>query len=71
MPLRVEQLDEPRAIQEEIDRARAEISRSVLTLRERVDEATDWRAWVRRRPLLLVAGALAVGFWLGWRRSKK
>ncbi|HCF58987.1 MAG TPA: hypothetical protein DFS52_13475 [Myxococcales bacterium] len=70
MPERVEQLNEPKAIQEEIDRARAEISRSVLTLRERVDEATDWRTWVRRRPVLVVVAALTVGLWLGWRRGE-
>ena len=67
MAERVEELNEPRAIQEEIERARDEITRSVLTLRERVDEATDWRTWVRRRPAMVMGAAFGLGMWLGWR----
>ena len=58
---------DPAEIQADIARAREEIARSVLTLRERMNEARDWRTWVRRRPVAAVGGALALGFWLGWR----
>ena len=60
---------DPAAIQADIARAREEIARSVLTLRERMSEARDWRSWVRKRPVVAVGGALALGFWLGWRRA--
>jgi len=58
---------DPAAIQAEIDRARDEISRSVLALRERVSSAKDWRRWVRGRPRTLFLIALAAGLWLGFR----
>ncbi len=60
---------DPREIQEEIDRARAQIADSVLALRERVSAATDWRAWYRRRALWFLASAFAAGVWLGYRRA--
>ncbi len=56
-------------IQEEIDRARSLITDSVLVLRERVNEATDWRAWYRRRTAWIVGAAFATGLWLGYRRA--
>ncbi|MGC4114411.1 MAG: DUF3618 domain-containing protein [Myxococcales bacterium] len=58
---------DPAVIQADIARAREEIARSVLTLRERMSEARDWRTYVRKRPVLVVGAALALGFWLGWR----
>jgi ElaB/YqjD/DUF883 family membrane-anchored ribosome-binding protein len=60
---------DPQRIQEEIERARTEITTSVLALRERVSAATDWRVWVRRQPLMPLGAAFAVGFWLGFRRT--
>jgi ElaB/YqjD/DUF883 family membrane-anchored ribosome-binding protein len=63
----IKELREPALIQAEIERAREEITRSVLALRERVNEATDWRTWVRRRPALALTVAFGVGFWLGYR----
>lgn len=60
---------DPKEIQEEIDRARAQISDSVLVLRERVSAATDWRAWYRRRTIWVLASAFAAGLWLGYRRA--
>lgn len=56
-------------VQEEIDRARALITDSVLVLRERVSEATDWRAWYRRRTAWVLGAAFAAGLWLGYRRA--
>ena len=62
---------DPGQIQAEIAQARDEIASSVLALRERMSEATDWREWVRRRPYLLLACALATGAWLGFRRAQR
>jgi hypothetical protein len=56
-------------IQQEIDRARSLIADSVLVLRERVNEATDWRAWYRRRTAWILGAAFAAGLWLGYRRA--
>ena len=60
---------DPAAIQADIAKAREEITRSVLALRERMSQARDWRRWVRRRPALALGGALALGMWLGWRSA--
>ncbi len=60
---------DPERIQEEIERARAEITTSVLALRERVSAAIDWRAWYRRQPLVPLVAVFAVGFWLGFGRA--
>lgn len=49
----------------EIDRARARVAASLTTLGEKVANRRDWRAWVRERPALVVAGALALGFLCG------
>jgi hypothetical protein len=49
----------------EIDRARARVAASLATLGEKVTRRSDWRAWVRERPTLVVAGALALGFLCG------
>jgi hypothetical protein len=68
---RMRQVRDPAIIQAEIERAREEIIRSVLVLRERVTAATDWREWVRRRPLVWVGAAFASGVWLGYRRRRE
>lgn len=64
------QMRDPVAIQQEIERAREDITRSVLALRERVTLATDWREWVRRRPGITVAAAFGIGFWIGYRSGR-
>lgn len=61
---------DPAAIQADIERARDEITRSVLALRERVNQATDWREWARRRPVILLTVAFAAGIWLGYRSGR-
>jgi hypothetical protein len=58
----------PAALRAEIERTRAELATSVSALREEVATATDWRAWVSKRPMVCVGAALMVGFWLGYRR---
>ncbi len=49
----------------DIDRARARVAASLSTLGEEVARRGDWRTWVRERPTLVLAGALALGFLLG------
>jgi hypothetical protein len=49
----------------DIARARARVAASLSTLGEEVARRGDWRAWVRERPTLVIAGALALGFFFG------
>lgn len=60
--------DELRVIQEEIARARAEVARSVMALRNRVAHSVDWRSWVRSRPRVAFLLSFGLGVWLGMRR---
>jgi hypothetical protein len=57
----------PEQIRADIDRARAEIARSVAELSAEVTARADWREWVRRRPSAILGGAFLVGLWLGSR----
>ncbi|HEX8824403.1 MAG TPA: DUF3618 domain-containing protein [Archangium sp.] len=52
-------------IRAEIERTRSELVHSVTVLREEVAWRTDWREWVRRRPLTCVGAAFFVGFLIG------
>ena len=36
--------------------------------RDEVARRTDWRRWIRRRPVPFFGAAIALGFWLGYRR---
>jgi hypothetical protein len=63
---------EPNDINVEIERAEAEIARaresvaeSITALERQISSTLDWREWVRRRPILAVAGAFAAGALLG------
>lgn len=58
----------PAALRAEIERTRAELATSVTALREQVSQATDWREWVRKRPLLAVGAAFMIGLLLARRR---
>ena len=51
--------------EQEIARTRERVSQSVLALRQAVARETDWREWVRRRPLAFLGGAFALGVILG------
>jgi hypothetical protein len=52
-------------IRTDIERQRGELSRSVVALRGRVAELTDWRRQVREHRRELVIGAAVVGFAVG------
>jgi hypothetical protein len=52
----------------DVERARERVASSMLALRDEVARKTDWRSWVRRQPTAFFGAAVAVGFWLGYRR---
>ena len=52
----------------DVERARARVASSMLALRDEVVRKTDWRRVVRRQPAAFLGAALALGFWLGYRR---
>jgi hypothetical protein len=52
----------------DVERARERVESSLLALRHEVVRRTNWRGWVRRRPVAFVGGAIALGFLLGYRR---
>ena len=58
----------PDEVRAQIERARNQIAASALALRREVAAKTDWREYVRRRPLQFIVGALLVGWLLGNRR---
>jgi hypothetical protein len=58
---------DPEQIRAEIDRTRAELAATVAQLSAEVTARADWREWVRRRPVLFVGGAFALGLWLAER----
>lgn len=58
----------PAEVRVEIARARAQITVSAAALKEQVAQLPEWREWVRKKPGLFIAGAFALGFYLGYRR---
>jgi hypothetical protein len=52
-------------IRRDIDMQRHDLGRSVLALRGRVNELTDWRRQVREHRSQLIVGAAVAGFALG------
>jgi hypothetical protein len=52
----------------DVERARERVASSMMALRDEVARKTDWRSWVRRQPTPFLGAALALGFWLGYRR---
>jgi hypothetical protein len=52
----------------DVERARERVASSMLALRDEVARKTDWRSWVRRQPAPFLGAAVALGFWLGYRR---
>jgi len=57
------------AAEADLARDRERVAQSVMALRNEVARRTDWRQWVRKRPMTILAGALIVGFLWGHRRS--
>jgi hypothetical protein len=55
--------------EEDVARARARVAESVMALRNEVVKRTDWREWIRRRPVTYLAAAFAIGFLWGHRRG--
>jgi hypothetical protein len=55
----------------DVERARERVTSSVLALRDEMVRRTDWRTWIRRRPLPFLGAAIALGFWLGFRRYRR
>lgn len=60
--------DELARAESDVARARQRVAQSMEALRNEVARQVDWRSWVQRQPGLFVAGAFALGFWLGRRR---
>jgi hypothetical protein len=56
-----ESVRDPAAIRAGIERARQEVEQSVQDLRKSVTQTLSWRAFVRRHPVAVFSGALAVG----------
>jgi len=52
----------------DVERARERVTSSIVALRDEVVRKTDWRGWVRRQPVPFFGAAVALGFWLGYRR---
>lgn len=55
----------PEQIRRDIELERAQLSRSVESLRGRVAELTDWRRQVREHRSQLIVGAAVAGFAIG------
>jgi hypothetical protein len=52
----------------DVERARERVASSMLALRDEMVRKTDWRSWIRRQPTAFFGAAIALGFWLGYRR---
>jgi hypothetical protein len=53
------------AIEAELERARDRVAASVRALGDEVARRSDWREWLRAHPVLILAGAAALGFLAG------
>ena len=58
---------ELRRAEAELSHAREELVRSIQDVEGEVTRILGWRAWIRRKPLLLLGSAFALGFFLGRR----
>lgn len=56
---------DPSEIRSEIERTREEIAQSLITLKSSVNDATDWKGYVRRQPWTFIGGAFALGLLIG------
>jgi len=65
-----EETAEIQRIEAEIAVKRERVVASFSELRRRMVKATDWRGWVRKHPVAWIAGAVTVGFLLGYRGGR-
>jgi hypothetical protein len=65
---RTEPFSEVARAEAAVERSRERVERSVTALRAAVARRTDWRAWIARRPALVLGAAVLLGFVLGYRR---
>jgi hypothetical protein len=47
--------------------SRDQVARSIMELQREVARVVDWRAWIRRKPLVAVSVAFGLGLLLGRR----
>ncbi len=59
--------ERPDEIKQHIGTERERLGENLEHLEHKVRSAADWRAWVRRKPLLAFAAAFAAGLWLATR----
>ena len=65
-----EETAEIQRLEAEIAVKRERVVASFSELRRRMVRATDWRGWVRKHPVAWIAGAVTVGFVLGYRGGR-
>ena len=65
---RTEPFSEVARAEAAVERSRERVERSVTALRAAVARRTDWRAWIARRPGLVLGAAALLGFLWGYRR---
>ncbi len=56
-----------RETEAQIARTRQRLASSVGALRQEITGLADWRAWVRKQPLIFVGAAFGLGLLLGSR----
>jgi hypothetical protein len=57
-------------VEAEIARTRLRVADSLQALRQEIGRWSDWREWVRRRPLPFLCGAFLMGVLLGSRHKR-
>ena len=57
---------EPGEIEREIAQQREDLAGHVQELEAKIQEATDWRTYVRQQPLALTVGAFGAGLMLAF-----
>ncbi len=63
--------ENPNQIVYEIELERERLGQHVSELEIKLQEATDWRTYVRRRPLTMVLSVFSVGFLLAFTLVRK